>query len=427
MKYLFLLLFFVASLWGESLPSLIVYAKKHSTISKQNQSMLDLAALNQQNAKAQLFGELNVVGDYTHYNIERTLAPLVPSTIASGVPVTTSKDIYTAGLKYSVPLFTGFAQTAQVEIEGIAKQMSQAKYRLSSEQLIYNIRSLYLTVLAQKEMLHAQQRYTRALQKLQKQIAYEVKLGKKAKIDALKASADVAANQSKEALFLANIATTKATLAALVGKPISSVSSLHIVVKKPHYSVERLYRKAQALAKVKVEALSVQKAQKMIDKSKASSLPQVNFSGYVGKNYGQDVATNDWNNEALWQVGVNVSYNLVDFGKRSIATQKAKIAKMQAGFQKEQTLLDLKKLLTQGVAKVKQYYASYRANKAQYGLAKEAQKIEQVRYNNSASTLNDLLLAQAKTWLAQAQMIESKYNYQKSKYTIAYLMEEGAK
>jgi len=427
MKTLFLLLVFMASLWGDTLPSLISYAKKHSTISKQNQAALDLAALNRQNAKAQLFGELNVVGDYTHYNIERTLAPLVPSTIASGEPVTTSKDIYTAGLQYTVPLFTGFAQTRQVEIEGIAKKMSQAKNRLSTEQLIYNIRSLYLSVLAQKEMLHAQQRYTKALQKLQKQIAYEVKLGKKAKIDALKASSDVAANKTKEALFLANIETTKATLAALVGKPISHISTLHIAVKKPHYSIAKLYRKAQALAKVRVDDLGIQKAQKMIDKSNASTLPQVNFSGYVGKNYGKDLATDDWDNETLWQVGVNVSYNLVDFGKRSIATQKAKIAKMQAGFQKEQTLLDLKKLLTQGVAQVKQYYATYRGNQAQYRLAYEAQKIEEVRYNNSASTLNDLLLAKAQAWLAQAQMIESKYNYQKSKYYINYLMEEGAK
>jgi outer membrane protein TolC len=226
-------------------------------------------------------------------------------------------------------------------------------------------------------------------------------------------------------VFSSNIETTKASLSALVGKRVKKISPVRIKVKKPRYLVIRLYAKATRLAKVKVEEMAEKKAEKMIAKSKASQLPQVNLAAYAGKNYGEDLATNNWDNETLWQVGINVNYNLVDFGKRDISIQKAKIAKMQAEFQKEQTLLDLKKLLTQGVEKVKQNYATYLGNVSGLRLSKKAQSIEQVRYDNDASTLNDLLLAKGKTWLAKAKVIESKYNYQKSKYYIDYLMERG--
>ena len=425
MKQLFLLLVMSVSLWSETLSGLIGYATKHSTVIKQNQAQLDLAQLKRKESRAQKYGELNVVGDYTHYNIERTLAPLVPSSIAGGSPVTTSKDIFSAGLKYTVPLFTGFAQTRQVEIDQIATQMSQVKMKLGKEQLVYNIRSLYLSVLAQKEILRAQRTFTKALKKLTNQIAYEVKVGRKAQIDLLKAQADLQEARTKEEILASNIETTKASLSALVGKHVKKVSAVGIKVKKPRYSVNRLYAKAARLAKVKVEEMAEKKADKMIAKSKASQLPQVNLAAYAGKNYGEDLATNNWDNETLWQVGVNVNYNLVDFGKRDIAIQKAKIAKMQAGFQKEQTLLDLKKLLIQGVEKVKQNYATYLGNISGLRLSKKAQNIEQVRYDNDASTLNDLLLAKGKTWLAKAKVIESKYNYQKSKYYIDYLMERG--
>jgi outer membrane protein TolC len=427
MKQLFVLLFVSVSLWSETLSGLINYATKHSTVIKQNQAQLNLAQLKREESNAQKYGELNVVGDYTHYNIERTLAPLVPSSIAGGSPITTSKDIFSAGLKYTVPLFTGYAQTRQVEIDNIATQMSQAKMSLGKEQLVYNIRSLYLSVLAQKEILRAQRSFTHALSKLTKQIAYEVKVGRKAKIDLLKAQADLQDARTQEAVFSSNIETTKASLSALVGKRVKKISPVRIKVKKPRYLVNRLYAKATRLAKVKVEEMAEKKAEKMIAKSKASQLPQVNLAAYAGKNYGEDLATNTWDNETLWQVGVNFNYNLVDFGKRDIAIQKAKIAKMQAGFQKEQTLLDLKKLLTQGVEKVKQNYATYLGNVSGLRLSKKAQSIEQVRYDNDASTLNDLLLAKGKTWLAQAKVIESKYNYQKSKYYIDYLMERGVK
>ncbi len=425
MRQLFLLWFITVSVYSDTLNGLIAYATKHSTVIKQNQAQLTLSELKRKESQAQRFGELNAVGDYTHYNIERTLAPLVPSSIAGGSPITTSKDIYSAGLRYTVPLFTGFAQTRQIEIDYIAEQMSQASVKLTKEQLAYNIRSLYLSILAQQEIRNAQHIYAKALQKLSKQIAYEVKVGKKAKIDLLKARSDEQAARTQENILSSNIETTKASLSALVGKRVKKLRPIKIKVKKPHYSVSRLYAKTIHLAKVEVENMALKKADKMIAKSKASTLPQVNLAAYAGKNYGEDIATNNWDNETLWQVGVNVSYNLVDFGKRDIATQKAKIAKMQAGFKKDQTLLDLKKLLTQGVEKVKQSYAEYLGKSAQYRLSKKAQNIEQVRYNNDASTLNDLLLAKGKTWLAQAKVIESKYNYQKSKFYIDYLLERG--
>jgi len=427
MKQFLLLCFMVVYGWAETLPQLVDYAIKHSTISKQNQTTLDMVALNKQNAQAQMFGELNIVGDYTHYNIERTIIPLVPSIITSGQPVTTSKDILSTGLKYTVPLFTGFAQTKAVEVESIASQMSHAKVKLSLEQLTYNIRSLYLSILAQQEILNAQYSYTKALKKLYEQISYEVSLGKKAKIDKLKASSDLESAKTKEKIIASNIEVTKATLNALVGKSIKNLSPLHIVVKQPHYSVSRLYSKATTLSKIELENMSVQKAQKMVDKSNASKLPQVNLAIYAGKNYGQDIATNSWDDETLWQAGVNVSYNLIDFGKRDISTQKAKISKIQAKLKKEQTLLDLKKLLTQGIEKIKQNYAEYRGNLAQLKLSKKSQEIEQLRYDNDTVTLNDLLLAKGKTWLAQAKVIESRYNYQKSKYYIDFLMEQGVR
>jgi len=427
MKYILLLVLIISSLWSETLSGLIAYANKHSTTLQQTQAQLELSQLNRASSRASQFGELNVVGDYNHYNIERTLAPLVPSSISSGAPITTSNDIFSAGLKYTVPLFTGFAQTRQVEIAQIATQMSQIKMKLSQEQLVYNIRSLYLGVLTQKEILGAQKKYTHALAKLSKQIGYEVRLGKKAEIDKLKAQADLQMAKTQESLLLSNIETTKATLAAVVGRSIGVLKPLRIKVTKPHYSVKRLYVKASRLSKIELEEMALKKADKQIAKSKSASLPQVNLAAYAGKNYGEDLATNNWDNETLWQVGVNVSYNLVDFGKRDIATQKAKIVKMQAGFKKEQTLLDLKKLLTQGVEKVKQSYAEYLGNSAQWRLSKKAQNIEQIRYENDVSTLNDLLLAKGKKWLAQAKVIESKYNYQKSKYYIDYLMERGAK
>jgi len=425
MKYFFSFLLLGTFLYAQTLDVLIEEALAQSSQIRQSRASQELAKLGHREKKAEQYGAFDLVGSYTHYNLPRTLAPLTPDVMASGVPITTTKDLYSAGVAYTVPLFTGFAQTRSVEIEHIAKEMADAKMKLTKEQLVYNIRVLYLSALSLTQMREAQEAYADALKKLQNQIAYEVKLGKKAKIDLLKAKAAYEGAKAQVRALAANIKITKATLSALAGTGVDKLYPVKISVQKSSYDVAALREKISNLTKVQVENLNLQKAQKMVSKSRAKRYPQVALSAYLGKNYGEDLKRNDMDDETLWQAGLNVKYNLFDFGKSSIATQKAKIARLQATIHKDQTLLDLQKRLIEALAQIERNEALYRGNKAAYALSVESEKIETVRYEQGASTLNDLLLAKGKSRQVEAKMIQSRYDYQKSIYFLDYLLERG--
>ncbi len=100
---------------------------------------------------------------------------------------------------------------------------------------------------------------------------------------------------------------------------------------------------------------------------------------------------------------------------------------MKAEFDKHQMLLDLKKSLIEASEKMKQEYANYQSNLTQLTLAKKSEVIENVRYDNGVSTINDLLYAKSQTHIATAKLIESKYNYRKGKFYMDYLLERGVK
>ncbi len=428
MKYfIYLFIIMISPIMGSSIHQLVTYGVKHSPIIQTVIAEAELSQLNHKASKTEQYGELNLVGDYTHYNIERTLAPLPPSTMMSGASITTSKDIFSIGLSYSVPLFTGYAQTRQIEIDNIASMMSQNKIKLTREQLIYNIKSLYLTILLQKEVLNAQKSYTQALQELKNMITQEVSFGKKAEIDLLKAKANLSASLTQQKILESNIDMTKATLSSIVGKDVGRLSPIKIVIKKPKYSIASLTKKISNLTKIKIENFQLQKADKMIAKAKASSMPQINLNSYLGKNFGEDIKSDDWDDETLWHVGIKAQYNLVDFGKRAIGEEKARVSKLKAQIHKQQLILDTKKLITQAIEKIKLSYAEYTGNSSQYKLSRKSEQIEQVRYENGASSLNDLLFAKSKTQLSRAKVIESKYNYKKSKYYLDYILERGIK
>ncbi len=433
MKRFILSLFLIYPLFAISLSSLVDIGLQKSTVIKKSRADIDYARVQRDENRAKQMGSIDLVASYTHYNLPRTLAPLSPITMKDPVAsanIATTEDLFGTGVSYSVALFTGFAHTREIEIDAIAQRIAQSKHSLTKEQLVYNIRALYLSTLATQEMLKAQRGYVSALKKLKTQIAIEVDLGKKAEIDLIKAQSDLEGNRAYLEVLKETIVISKASLASLVGiKRVKSLKSIRVSVKRPNYSIERLLRKASRLNKIKIANLNISRANKVIQKSKSGNLPQVSLSSYYGYNYGANDSSNpnsgDWNSENNWQVGVNVKWNMVDFGKSSASTQKARILHLKSSLEKQQNLLDLKKSLIEASAKLKQEYASYRGNLKQLRLARKSEKIESVRYINDATTLNDLLYAKSKTHLANAKLIQSRYNYQKGKYYMDYLLEKG--
>jgi len=422
-----------STLFGSTLDGLVQYAMKHSTVVKQSKAQMELAEASREESTSAQYGSIDLVGSYTRFSLPRTLIPLTPAIIAiDPAGVATTKNMFSTGVMYSIPLFTGFAQTRQVEMDSIATRLSQSKLLLTKEQLAFNVASLYLSILALQEMSSAQNRHVNALKKLKNSIADEVRFGKKAQIDLLKAENDLYGNISYLEVLKGNIAITKASLASLVGMDhVGSIKAIKVSVKKPNYSINRLLKVASSLNKVAITDLNIKKAGKGIEKSESSKLPQVSLSSYYGYNYGENDGSNkysgDFNSEKNWQVGVNAKWALFDFGKNDASTQKAKIARMQATFEKQQTLLDLRKSLVEAIEKMKQEYANYQAHRKQLTLSKKSEKIERVRYKNGVSTINDLLYATSQKHLATAKLIESKYNYQKGKFYMDYLLERGVK
>ena len=420
-----------SALFGSTLDGLIQYAMKHSTVVKQSKAQMELAEASREESTSAQYGSIDLVGSYTRFNLPRTLIPLTPSTIAQDAKgVATTKNMFSTGLMYSVPLFTGFAQTRQVEMDSLSTRLSQSKLSLTKEQLAFNVASLYLSILALQEMSSAQSKQVEALKKLKNAIANEVKFGKKAQIDLLKAENDLYGNLSYLEVLKGNVTITKASLSSLVGMDhLGSITPIKVSVKKPNYSINRLLNVASSLNKVVIADLNIKKAGKGIEKSESSKLPQVSLSSYYGYNYGENDSSNfysgEFENEKNWQVGVNAKWTLFDFGKSDASTQKAKIARMQATFEKQQTLLDLRKSLVEAVEKMKQEYANYQAQLKQFALSKKSEKIERVRYKNGVSTINDLLYATSQKHLTAAKLIESKYNYQKGKFYMDYLLEKG--
>ena len=189
--------------------------------------------------KAQQFGKIDAVANYGHYNMPRTLAPLTPMAILDDPEaVPTTEDLFTTGIMYEVPLFTGFAQQRSVEIAELEKEMAGAALTLSREQLIYNVKTLYVNILSLTAQKKAREEYHTALQHLYDDIVLEVKLGKKARVDQLKAAADQENSRVKVKQISGNIKIIKASLAALLNSGVISTLEDSFMEMQPLGEIE---------------------------------------------------------------------------------------------------------------------------------------------------------------------------------------------
>ena len=416
---------FTTHLGATSLSQLIESGLNNNSLIKKTDLQIELMEAKKAESQAKRFGEVDVVGSYTHYNLPRTLAPIVPSALSPGSSVDTTQDLFTTGVQYSVPLFTGGALEQQVHIDNIATQMSQSKKRLSREELIYNIRSLYLTALSLQELQSSQEGYVVALKELKEKISYGVELGKRAKIEALKANNDLVKAMGDVAKTKSSLKMIKSNLEALTHyEHIDTLEPLEVTVNNSSSSFEE--SNMEELERFKLQNLEIEKGEKMVKKVESSAKPQVGLNAYVGYNYDLD-QIDPFEQEQLWQVAVNAKWNVFDFGATSARVQQAKIAKLQAITQKEATTEGFKKLFAKAKNEIETALANYQTKESQYTLLQESQTIEQARYDAGVATLNDLLLAKSKTQLALSQMIQSKYAYQNGMFYLDYLLERGEK
>ena len=418
-------MFLTLSLSATSLVELVELGLKNNSVIQKNNLQINLLEAKKAESKVSRFGEVDVVGSYTHYNLPRTLAPIVPSSLSPTSSVDTTQDLFSTGIQYSVPLFTGGAMEEQVNIDSLISQMGQSKKRLSREELIYNIRSLYLSALSLQELIGSQESYVQALSELKEKINYGVELGKKARIELLKANNDLIQAMGNVAKSKSSLRMLKQTLEALTHyEGINFLEPLEVEVM-PNY--ERLNEgNLENLERFRLQELEIQKGERLVKKVEASKKPQVALNAYAGYNYDID-QLDPFENEQLWQVAVNVKWNVFDFGKTSAKVQQAKIAKLQAIAQNEATNEGFRKLFVKAVNEIETAQANHSTTASQYQLLQESQTIEQARYDAGVATLNDLLLAKSKTELAQSQMIQSKYAYQNGVFYLDYLLERGEK
>ena len=357
------------------------------------------------------FGEIDFVSSYSKYNEKRTLAPITPPITGD---ITTSDDLTSLGVTYKVNIFNGFKTSNEIDISKLSRNISQEKQKLTQNEQVYFVQSLYLDILSLKNILLSQNKYHEALRSLKKTIELEVEYGKKSKLDILKIDTDIQRNNESITQIQTKIDILKSTLSIMIYGDIKNIDHLEDVnnIKlNNEYDLENL-------PTIKIAKSLHHKANKSLDNSKSSYYPSVNFQTTYSNVYGAG------DEETISNASLNLTWKIFDFGVREKSVQIANIEKIKSSIEYEKAKLSLKNKIFEANQHILQNEKLLISAKSQINLTNKIEEIEKLKYEEGQSSINDYLMAFSNQMISNAKFIESKYKLLKSKFYLDFLTKE---
>jgi len=118
--------------------------------------------------------------------------------------------------------------------------------------------------------------------------------------------------------------------------------------------------------------------------------------------------------DGYYNLGVQVNLPIFQKNQRNINRQKSFIQREQLNFQKDETIVSIKKNVNDIILSILSQYSSIELSQVSTEAAKESLELMQVAYSNGAIGITSLIDSQQAYFQAQQQQANATYNFQLS-------------
>ncbi len=334
-----------------TLDEVIKTAKENNPVLLEKKLDIKIQKQIEKQKKANRFGEIDIFGAYNRYEDPRILYPISPP--INPKTIIGAENQFIAGISYSVPIFTGFQITRSIEIAHLGKKIKEIQYKLTKNQIIYNIKTIYLKILSLQKQKEAFKAYRTSLEELYKNVEEGVKVGKKAEVDLLKVEYELKNTEAIIDKINNSIKALKEALKTLAGKEID-LSKIEDIKPTKNWNVPPSIENLLLVKQVKT---SEEISKKKLQIAKGDYLPKIFLKASAQRNMGNSEYKD------LWQISLNIKYDLFDFGKRKSRYIQRALEVRKAKLQEKAVKLKIKRELEDAISQIKTAESKIKATK----------------------------------------------------------------
>jgi outer membrane protein len=377
-----------------------VIAEKHET---------DASKFRYEQAVNQKLPIVKLQSGYNYHLDKQRLA----AASGSGDPGIYSNNIITGDLILSVPLFTGGKIQRQIEINKLLQQSSEYKFSQTEQELVFNISSMFYTILAQKHVIESLDFSKKTLEEHVKRIQDLISVQKAAEVDLLRTEVRLA-NINQQLTREKNLLNIQhRVFANLLGLSDNSEKlilegSLKINNQYEIPDTKKIFETAYKNRNDYLAAkLNLEVQAKKIDLTNSEFLPDIFFQSSYGYRWAFDSNGSTENNlEDIGKIGIAIELPLFNKSKitAKLNEQKALLSAAQQKFRKLKMQIKLE--IETVLLNLNSYYKQIEALSKYIQQAEESLRIEKQKYNIGKGTIVDV-------FDAQSALLEVQQNYYK--------------
>ncbi len=424
-----LLLMLVAShlVAGERLTLDMATEKALSSNPRLLASKLDAVAAQRrsQASFARRFGDLDLVGQYNHFNDSEVLRPIAKELFPiTALPFDRNQVHY--GYAWQIPLLTGGSLREGDQIAKLGQASAEKLALHTQAEIRYNIRATYRNALTLRHAVASAMAMEKALDEDFKQAQLQVQVGRWAQVDASKVEFALQEARSRRAGLEAQSQVTEATLAALMGEdPPAEPFDLVDVEDVPTRGEVLLPSLQQAAGKDREDLRATQDATRAAESRKRlaqwSFTPQLSLSGNYLKNDAPSV------NGAYDTHAFNVNFKIpvFDGGRRLRGLQEANANLTAAQDRERAKALEIQTQASEAFGRWLAAQAQYQSGLAQRTLGREVARVEHLKLEQGSGRVEDYLTARAQEQGGDTAYWQGLYSLQSASDYLDFVSGKG--
>ncbi|BAT71054.1 outer membrane channel protein TolC [Thermosulfidibacter takaii ABI70S6] len=323
------------------------------------------------------------------------------------IPPTFSKNIYEWKSEGYLSLYEGERVSSLVKINEIEKQIAQLNLTLTKEELAANITNTFNKIIQLERLQRAQEAALRAIEKVYSDTQQLVKIGRAAPVDLLRIKTQLAAQKEGLSNTVELIKTTKRILCYLMGVSPDTSLEPEGELKLSKLSFQFFPELLDNRPDVRAARKRVQQAETFVKYNFGEHLPKV----YISTSYGKRAGAGFHAEEEVWQAGVYIKLNLFSGGTISAKVRQAKARLLGAQLQFQDVMLKARTEILNAISSIEEAKNRVKTAEAALASAKEAFRVEKLKYLTGAGSVTDMLIAQAEWLQAQARLYQALYDY----------------
>jgi outer membrane protein len=311
-------------------------------------------------------------------------------------------------------LFDFGARSAKVRAAESQRGAASATLGAAEQQMVARTMTAYLRVLTTRGIVVAEDQRVGALTAEAKRARDRLAAGKAARVDTLRAAAELASATADRVSSAANVEIAEHDLARLIGVPFTDVhaASLDAVRLTADFAPDvapagrdgMIERANAANTDVQVAVRRADAAAASVESAKAGRLPQLQATSAI---VDRSNITGRYLSE--WQVGLGLSWPVFTGGAREAAVSRAEASARAA---QEQVRL-MRMTAEQQVDEARAAFAASRARVAALAAAvlqaTEVARITQLARDVGDGTQTDYLIAEASLFRARSSLVQARH------------------